>query len=220
MAPNGKHKSLAGSFATPDRGSKLQGLLQAPGRAAAAPAVAPAADPEPAELDAAANAVEVEQRPVPVQADVSARTAVEKPAPVRRARAGEGRGASAASVYLTSDTYKQLTVTKSRKIKDYAQIVQDAFAQVAREAADQQKSPEEVLAALFVVPEDKDSWLMPSSTSRSKSATPLTEARISFSAQQRAWIEEKMSVVNRTVTFSEFVARVLDHHLLPAKRRS
>lgn len=75
-----------------------------------------------------------------------------------------------------------------------------------------------MLAALFVVPEDGDSWLMPSSTSRSKSATPLSEARISFSAQQRAWIEQKMAVMNRTVTFSEFVARVLDHHLLPAKR--
>lgn len=220
MAPNGKHKSLAGSFATPspERGSKLGGLLQAPGRAAA-PAVAPAPVSEPAEVDAAVNAVEVEQQSVPVQADVRAPAAVEKPAPVRRTRVGEGRGSSASSVYLTADTYKQLTVAKSRKIKDYAQIVQDAFAQVAREAADQQKSPEEVLAALFVVPEDGDSWLMPSSTSRSKSATPLTEARISFSAQQRTWIEEKMAVVSRTVTFSEFVARVLDHHLLPAKRR-
>lgn len=221
MAPNGKHKSLADSFATasPERGSKLKGLLEAPGRAAAAPAAAAAPYSEPAEADAAVNDVDVAQHSEPVQANVSAPAALERPAPARRTRAGEGRGASASSVYLTADTYKQLTVTKSRRIKDYAQIVQDAFAQVAREAADQQKSPEKVLAALFVVPEDSDSWLMPSSTSRSKSATPLTEARISFSAQQRAWIEEKMAVVNRTVTFSEFVARVLDHHLLPSKRR-
>lgn len=32
-------------------------------------------------------------------------------------------------------------------------------------------------------------------------------------------VEAKMAVVNRSVTFSEFLARILDHHLLPSKRR-
>lgn len=219
MAPNGKHKGLAGSFAPPERGSKLQGLLTAPARSSAT-AAEPTPDPEAAEGDATVDAAQVAQQSAPVvEANTSTPATAEKSAPARRTRVGDRRGVSASSVYLTADTYKQLTITKSRKIKDYAQIVQDAFAQVAREAADQKKSPEEVLAALFVVPEDGDSWLMPSSTSRSKSATPLTEARISFSTQQRAWIEDKMAVVNRTVTFSEFVARILDHHLLPSKRR-
>ncbi|CAN3132252.1 hypothetical protein ACNUDN_06081 [Mycobacterium sp. smrl_JER01] len=223
MASNAKHKNLASSFGTPapERGSKLQGMLKSPGRAAA-PAVAPAAEPVPDVDVVAAPASELAPPPVPVQADrrgaATSAGIEEKPTQVHRKRAGEGRG-SASSVYLSAETYKALTVTKSRKIKGYAQIVQDAFAQVAREAAEQKKSPEEVLEALFEVPEDHDGWLMPSSTARSKSATPLTEARISLSAQQRAWIEEKMAVVGRSVTFSEFVARVLDHHLLPAKRR-
>ncbi|AWT55583.1 hypothetical protein [Mycolicibacterium smegmatis] len=61
---------------------------------------------------------------------------------------------------------------------------------------------------------------MPSSTARAKSSTPLTEARISFTAQQRDWIEEKMSTV-KVGTFSEFIARVLEHHLLqPKPKRS
>lgn len=219
MAPNAKHKGLAGSFAPPERGSKLQGLLNSPARSSAT-AAEPTPNAEAAEGDATVNAAQVVQQSAPVvEANPSTPATAEKSAPARRTRVGDRRGVSASSVYLTADTYKQLTITKSRKIKDYAQIVQDAFAQVAREAADQKKTPEEVLAALFVVPEDGDSWLMPSSTSRSKSATPLTEARISFSAPQRAWIEEKMAVVNRTVTFSEFVARILDHHLLPSKRR-
>lgn len=230
MSSNGKHKSLASSFGTPppERGSKLQGLLQATARTSAAAGtdtVAPPTEPDPAAGDGhdapaaepsqvAARAAVARQAPAPEVAAVAQRS----PAKVRRARTGEGRG-SASSVYLTADTYKQLTATKSRKIKDYAQIVQDAFAQVVQEAADRGAKPDEVLAGLFEVPEDHDEWLMPSSTSRSKSATPLTEARISFSAQQRAWIEQKMTVVGRPVTFSEFVARVLDHHLVPAKRR-
>lgn len=219
MAPNTKHKGLADSFAPPERGSKLQGLLNAPARSSAA-AAETTPDIEAADGDATVDAAQVAQQSAPVvEANASTPATAEKSAPARRTRVGDRRGVSASSVYLTADTYKQLTIAKSRKIKDYSQIVQDAFAQVAREAADQKKSPEEVLAALFVVPEDGDSWLMPSSTSRSKSATPLTEARISFSTQQRAWIEEKMAVVNRTVTFSEFVARILDHHLLPSKRR-
>jgi hypothetical protein len=123
----------------------------------------------------------------------------------------------ASSVYLTADAYKQLTTTKSRKIKDYAQIVQDAFAQIAAEAAEQEKSPDEILASLFEVRENDDPWLMPSSTTRAKSSTPLTEARISFSAQQREWIEEKMTAV-KVGTFSEFIARVLEHHLLPSAK--
>ncbi|AGM31610.1 hypothetical protein MASS_1p0050 (plasmid) [Mycobacteroides abscessus subsp. bolletii 50594] len=60
---------------------------------------------------------------------------------------------------------------------------------------------------------------MPSSTTRAKSEEPLTEARISFSAQQRSWIESKMEILTVGVTFSEFIARVLEHHLQSTKRR-
>jgi hypothetical protein len=227
MAPNGKHKSLAGSFGVPapERGSKLQGLLNTPGRGAApahtphvpAPPVPnptpPIAEPaipitQPAEeLEPAAPQVEA----APAEGAGAVATRV---APVRRKRATGSGGVSASSVYLTADAYKQLTTTKSRKIKDYAQIVQDAFARIADEAAEQKKSPDDVLASLFEVPKNDDPWLMPSSTTRPKSPKPLTEARISFSAQQREWIEGKMTVV-KAGTFSEFIARVLEHHLLP-----
>ena len=189
MAANGKHKRLAGSFSSPspERGSKLQELLTTPGRTAAPTAASPP-EPGPTETDAAQRAVGVALQPVPIQTDMTEpatkAAAVEHTATLaHRKRTGEGRGASASSVYLTTATYKQLKTTKSQKIKDYAQITQDAFAQIAQEAAEEQKTPDEVLSALFEVPEDTDSWLMPSSdTSRSKSATPLTEARISFSA--------------------------------------
>jgi hypothetical protein len=232
MAPNGKHKSLAGSFGAPapERGSKLQGLLNAPGRSAApahkpqaaAPPVTEPAPPtaEPAsptaqpieELQPAAPQVEA----APTEGHGAVATRV---ASVRGKRATGSGGVSASSVYLTADAYKQLTRTKSRKIKDYAQIVQDAFAQIAEEAAEQQKSPDDALASLFEVPENDNPWLMPSSTTRAKSSKPLTEARISFSAQQREWIEEKMTAV-KVGTFSEFIARVLEHHLLrPAKTK-
>ncbi|MGJ6127100.1 hypothetical protein QN239_31425 [Mycolicibacterium sp. Y3] len=140
--------------------------------------------------------------------------------PTRRRRTAGSGGVPASSVYLTTDAYKQLTATKSRKIKDYAQIVQDAFARIAQEAAEQEKSPEEVLASLFEVPEHNDPWLMPSSTTRAKSSgAPLTEARISFSAQQREWIEAKMATVKVGTSFSEFIARVLEHHLMPDRAK-
>ncbi|OMC51952.1 hypothetical protein A5742_17620 [Mycolicibacterium fortuitum] len=136
----------------------------------------------------------------------------------KRATDGSRTGVPASSVYLTAAAYKQLTTTKRLKIKDYAQIVADAFAQIAKEAADQQRSPDEVLASLFKAPESTDAWMMPSSTTRAKSSTPLTEARISFSPQQREWIEERMAAAG-VDAFSEFIARVLEHHLLPAKAK-
>ncbi|MBU8841246.1 hypothetical protein [Mycolicibacterium goodii] len=223
MTANANHRNLADKFGSaPPRGAGLQGLLSVPAARAAAGDAEPQADPEKvaAEVSAAAGSELPSQAAAEFDLRAAATaTTTQKPPRARRKNAETGRGPSAASVYLTAETYKQLTLTKSRKIKDYAQIVQDAFAQVAREAADQKKSPDEVLAGLFQVEEHNDDWMMPSSTSRSKSATPLTEARISLSAQQRAWIEEKMAVVGRPVTFSEFLARVLDHHLLPAKRR-
>jgi hypothetical protein len=232
MAPNGKHKSLAGSFGTPapERGSKLQGLLNTPGRGAA-----PAPKPEvsarsvpnstPPTAEPASPTAQLTEKPQPPTPQVGAAPAegtgavATRVAPVRRKRATGSGGVPASSVYLTADAYKQLTTTKSRKIKDYAQIVQDAFARIAEEAAEQQKSPDDVLASLFEVPENDNPWLMPSSTTRAKSPKPLTEARISFSAQQREWIERKMTTV-QVGTFSEFIARVLEHHLLrPAKAK-
>lgn len=222
---NANHRKLGASFGSaPARGVGLQKLLPAAAARAAAGDAAPQADPEIVAAEvSAARVSELPSQTAPevdLRAPATATAATtQKPTRVRRKNTQTGRGPSAASVYLTAETYKQLTLIKSRKIKDYAQIVQDAFAQVAREAADQKKSPDEVLAALFQVQETNDDWMMPPSTSRSKAGTPLTEARISLSAQQRAWIEEKMAVVGRPVTFSEFLARVLDHHLLPAKRR-
>jgi len=122
----------------------------------------------------------------------------------------------AASVYLSQEAYKRLQATKSKQIKGYAEIVQDAFAHIAKEAAARGISPDAVLAELFATPTVDDDWLMPSSPTRAKSGTPLTEARISFSAQQRDWIEAKMNAVN-IGTLSEFIARVLEYYLLPAK---
>jgi hypothetical protein len=224
MAPNGKHKSLAGSFGAPapERGSKLQGLLNAPGRGAA-PAHKPQAPAPPTAEPASPTAQPAEKQPAAPQVEAAPTeghgAVATRVAPVRRKRATGSGGVSASSVYLTADAYKQLTRTKSRKIKDYAQIVQDAFAQIAEEATEQQKSPDDALASLFEVPENDNPWLMPSSTTRAKSSKPLTEARISFSAQQREWIEEKMTAV-KVGTFSEFIARVLEHHLLrPAKTK-
>ncbi len=230
MAANGnaKHKNLASSFGAPaaDRGSKLQGLLRAPAGTAApshTPQIgSPPRAPEPEVEPVVPTAQPSQELPVapPVQPELTQAAAVAtQVAPTRRRRAAGSGGVPAASVYLTTDAYKQLTATKSRKIKDYAQIVQDAFARIAQEAAEQKKSPEEVLASLFEVPEHNDPWLMPSSTTRAKSSgAPLTEARISFSAQQREWIEEKMATVKVGISFSEFIARVLEHHLMPAKR--
>jgi hypothetical protein len=222
MAPNGKHKNLAGSFGTPapERGSKLQGLLNTPGRSAAPAHTPPAPEPAPPTAEPASPIAQHTEELQPATPQVEAAPAegtgavATRVAPVRRKRATGSGGVPASSVYLTADAYKQLTTTKSRKIKDYAQIVQDAFARIAEEAAEQKKSPDVVLASLFEVPENDDPWLMPSSTTRAKSSTPLTEARISFSAQQRRWIEEKMTIV-KVGTFSEFIARVLEHHLLP-----
>ncbi|MCV7286078.1 hypothetical protein H7J87_12120 [Mycolicibacterium wolinskyi] len=230
MATNGnaKHKNLAGAFgggAAPERGAKLQGLLGSPAGAAAPPQAPPAPDPVPPVAEQPVRpATETVESPQSTQAEMvpparpeGAGQVATRVAPPRRKRAAaEGRGVPASSVYLTADTYKALTTTKSRKIKDYAQIVQDAFAGIAKEATEQQTTPDEVLAGLFEVPESDDPWLMPSSTARAKSSTPLTEARISFSAQQREWLEEKMSTV-KVSTFSEFIARVLEHHLLPPK---
>ena len=49
------------------------------------------------------------------------------------------------STFEMAATIKRMTATtKSRKIKDYAQIVQDAFAQIAAEAVEQKKSPDEI----------------------------------------------------------------------------
>lgn len=238
MASNGnaKHKSLAGAFGgaaagAPGRGSKLQGLLDSPRTTAPTqpPQSAPAA-PEPIPPVEAPKNTPVEPAEVlqPASSGVGeasvdedagggggTRTVVKQ----RRKRAAEGRtGVPAASVYLTAPAYKQLTTTKRLKVKDYAQIVQDAFAQIKEEAVEQKKSPDEVLASLFKAPESTDAWMMPSSTTRAKSSTPLTEARISFSPQQREWIEERMAAAG-VDAFSEFIARVLEHHLLPVKAK-
>lgn len=237
MASNGnaKHKNLAGAFggpaAAPARGSKLQGLLDTP-RATAptqppqTPPVAPEPTPpvdapestpaEPAEDLQASTGIEETRAEDAVSGGGGGTRTVVKQRQKRTATAG--KGGSASSVYLTAEAYKQLTTTKRLKIKDYAQIVQDAFAQIAKEAAEQQKSPDEVLASLFKAPESADAWMMPSSTTRAKSSTPLTEARISFSPQQREWIEERMAAAG-VDAFSEFIARVLEHHLLPAKAK-
>lgn len=230
---NAKHKNLASSFGAPtaERGSKLQGLLRAPSGPAAPvntpqpappspdapePVAQPSGTASPASDDAAAAAPHAQ----PVLAETSGAVATRVAAPPRRRRTAASGGVPASSVYLTADAYKQLTTTKSRKIKDYAQIVQDAFARIAKEAADQGKAPDDVLASLFEVPQHDDPWLMPSSTTRSKSSgAPLTEARISFSAQQREWIEQKMATVKVKVSFSEFIARVLEHHLMPEKAK-
>lgn len=237
MASNGNanHKNLAGAFGgapASGRGSRLQGLLDTPARAAAAaqpaqttpPPSEPIPPADPAESTPAVPADNLESASPGGDETAAAdngggagstRTVVRP----RRPRTGTaGRGASASSVYLTAEAYKQLTTTKRLKVKDYAQIVQDAFAQIAKEAADQQKSPDDVLADLFKVSESADPWLMPSSTTRAKSSTPLTEARISFSAPQREWIEGRMAAV-KVDAFSEFIARVLEHHLLPAKAK-
>lgn len=238
MASNGNaanHKNLAGAFggpAAPARGSKLQGLLNAPASTSAPtqPAQSAPAAPEPTPPVDAPESTPAE----PAEATQPAPTGVDETQAEDRGRSGggtrtvvrqrrertatAGKGGSASSVYLTPDVYKQLTNTKRLKIKDYAQIVQDAFAQIAQEAAEQQKSPDEVLASLFKAPESADTWMMPSSTTRAKSSTPLTEARISFSAQQREWIEGRMAAAG-VDAFSEFIARVLEHHLLPAKAK-
>lgn len=235
MASNGNanHKNLASAFSGPPtsgRGSKLQGLLNAPARTAVAaqpaqsapvapeptpPADAPeSATTEPAEYLQASTGIEETRAQDAVSGGGDGTRTVVKQRQKRTATAG--KGGSASSVYLTAEAYKQLTTTKRLKIKDYAQIVQDAFAQIAKEAAEQQKSPDEVLASLFKAPESADAWMMPSSTTRAKSSTPLTEARISFSPQQREWIEERMAAAG-VDAFSEFIARVLEHHLLPAK---
>lgn len=233
MASNGnaKHKNLAGAFggpaAAPARGSKLQGLLNAPRTTApiqppqAPPAAAEPAPPvdapestptEPAE-DLQSASTGVEGTTVDGAAGGGTRTVVKQ----RQKRTETaGKGGSASSVYLSPETYEQLTKTKRLKIMDYAQIVQAAFTQIRDEAAEQQKSPDDVLASLFKAPESTDAWMMPSSTTRAKSSTPLTEARISFSPQQREWIEERMAAAG-VDAFSEFIARVLEHHLLPAK---
>lgn len=235
MASNGNanHKNLAGAFgggAAPGRGSKLQGLLDTPARTAAptpsAQTAPPDPDPtppvdapentpvEPAEAAQPASTGEESTPSLGLGGGVVTRAAVRRP----KRSSAVGKGGSASSVYLTAEAYKQLTNTKRLKIKDYAQIVQDAFAQIAKEAAEQKISPDQVLASLFKAPENDDPWLMPSSTTRAKSETPLTEARISFSAQQRAWIEERMAAVE-VGTFSEFIARVLEHHLLRPKSK-
>lgn len=233
MAANGnnaKHKNLASSFGggapAPERGAKLQGLLRvgAPADAAMDPAPQPATPPAPVGPQSPAagtpDAPQAQARPRPAEApDEPAGAVATRVAPPRRKRVTGGGGVPASSVYLTSDAYKQLQNAKRTKIKDYAQIVQDAFAQLAKEAREENKSPEEAIADLFKVPESDDPWLMPSSTTRAKSEEPLTEARISFSAQQRSWIESKMEILTVGVTFSEFIARVLEHHLQSTKRR-
>ena len=225
MATKASHKNLSGAFSPSqqDRGSKLAGLL-APGRA---PAPAPEAPPEqdgsaevqPTSVTTRAAGVPEAPAPAPaVQAASPAAAAVTTPVRSRPTRIPRLKGARvpAASVYLSQEAYKRLQATKSKKIKGYAEIVQDAFAHIAKEAADKNVSPDIVLAELFAKPTVDDDWLMPSSPTRAKSATPLTEARISFSAQQRDWIEAKMNAVD-VGTLSEFIARVLEYYLLPAK---
>lgn len=231
---NASHKNLAGAFGgapAAERGSKLRGLLNAPAAtgqpvqtAPPAPAPAPASDPSVGTAGSASDmqtedvqpaSSEVGESPVgEAGGGVATRTVSER----RKRVETEGRGGSASSVYLTGTAYKHLTDAKRLRVKDYAQIVQDAFAQIAKEAADQSKSPDEVLASLFKVSESTDPWLMPPSTTRAKSPTPLTEARISFSTAQLQWIEKRMEGVD-VGTFSEFIARVLEHHLLPAKAK-
>ncbi|WP_457181341.1 hypothetical protein [Mycobacteroides abscessus] len=227
---NANHKNLADAFSgapAAERGSRLQGLLNAPAVTGQPVQTAPPAPPSNPAVGAAESTSDVQTEDVQTfssdaaespAGDAGARVAT-RTAPKRRKRVEtEGRGGSASSVYLTATAYKQLTDTKRLRVKDYAQIVQDAFAQIAKEAADQKKSPDEVLADLFKVSENTDPWLMPPSTTRAKSPTPLTEARISFSAPQREWIEKRMESVD-VGTFSEFIARVLEHHLLPAKTK-
>ncbi|GAT02524.1 hypothetical protein [Mycolicibacterium fortuitum] len=222
MAPKGNHKSLAGSFGgaapTPERGSKLQGLLNAAsnrGLAAVPDTAQP--DPNPAQPEA-----QPESPPQPTETAATPETANPTTETATRERRTKKAGTSApppaSSVYLTHETYKRLQTTSRSKIKSYAQIVQDAFAGIAKEAEDTGKTPADVLKGLFQTPETDDPWLMPSSVSRAKSEAPLTEARISFSAAQRQWIENKMTMVNVN-SFSEFVARILEHHLPVDKRR-
>ncbi len=217
------HKNLSNAFSpTQDRGSKLAGLLS-PGRAAA---TAPETQPEHEEAQAQPATVKQQPAAAPEAPAVAAAVPAASPAPAtittpvrsRQTRIPRLKGARvpAASVYLSQEVYNRLQTTKSKKIKGYAEIVQDAFAHIAKEAADRNESPDKVLAELFSKPTVDDEWLMPSSPTRAKSGTPLTEARISFSAQQRDWIEAKMDAVN-VGTLSEFIARVLEYHLLPAK---
>lgn len=220
MATKASHKNLSGAFSPSqqDRGSKLAGLLTA-GRP---PAPAPEAQPErddAAEVQPPTVKTQADpEAPAPAAAAQAAAPAVTTPVRSRPTRLTRLKGARvpAASVYLSPETHTRLKATKSKKIKSYADIVQDAFAQIAKEAAERSESPDTVLAELFSRPAVDDDWLMPSSPTRAKAGTPLTEVRISFSAQQRDWIEAKMAAVNVS-TLSEFIARVLDYHLLPAK---
>ncbi|MUL60986.1 hypothetical protein B5P44_00100 [Mycobacterium sp. CBMA 213] len=224
MATRASHKNLSGAFSpAPGRGAKLAGLL---GPAAHAAATAPEAQPEHEEAQVQPVTVEPQPAAVPDAPAVAAAVPVASPAPAaittpvrsRQTHIPRLKGARvpAASVYLSQEAYKRLQATKSKKIKGYAEIVQDAFAHIAKEAADRGETPDSVLAELFSKPTVDDDWLMPSSPTRAKSATPLTEARISFSAQQRDWIEAKMNAANVS-TLSEFIARVLEYYLMPAK---
>lgn len=223
MAPKGNHKSLAGSFGgaapTPERGSKLSGLLNAASNRGLA-AVPDTAQPDP--TPAQPEPQQPESPPQPTETAATPETANPTPeAPTRERRtkkAGTSTPPPASSVYLTHETYKRLQTMSRSKVKSYAQIVQDAFAGIAKEAENTGKTPADVLTGLFQTPETDDPWLMPSSVSRAKSEAPLTEARISFSAAQREWIEDKMTMV-KVNSFSEFVARVLEHHLPVDKRR-
>lgn len=138
----------------------------------------------------------------------------------RRREAGTGtdsdaKGPKVTSVYLTSRAYTKLQDARRKKFKDYAQVVHDAFAQIAKEAAQEKKEPDEVLASLFETPGESaaNPWLMPESTTRTNSGKPMTEARISLSKDQREWVEDKMEATAVT-SISGFLARVLEHHLL------
>lgn len=223
MAPKGNHKSLAGSFGgapAPERGSKLQGLLNAASNRglAAVPDTAPP-DPNPAQPEQQQQPEPPQFTAAPADPVETANPTPERPAKERRTKkAGTSAPPPASSVYLTHETYKRLQTMSRSKIKSYAQIVQDAFAGIAKEAEGTDQTPADVLIGLFQTPETDDPWLMPSSMTRAKSEAPLTEARISFSAAQREWIEDKMTMV-KVNSFSEFVARVLEHHLPVDKRR-
>ena len=209
------HKSLHSTFAAPpQRGTKLQGLLNSAGpRAQREAAVddqqaAPwTPDTDAAPSPAAASSAPEQGSPLQSVAILTA--------PVDTGKSEQPKTATT-SVYLRTKAYRELVDRRQKKFRSYAQSVYDAFAYIRDKARDADKDPTDALAALFDTAAAADPWLMPEPQSAKNAAEPTVEAKIAFTRDERQWVEQRMSDVGAT-HLSPFLATVLEHYLLQGK---
>jgi hypothetical protein len=215
------HKSLQSTFAAPQRGDKLQGLLTSPNRtpadqtAVADPANGPHSfDDSGSPRTGGETSSNAGSSPAETVSSGTALVAAAEPAAGQSKPAEPESGTT--SVYLRPKAYRELVDRRQKKFRSYAQTVYDAFAFIRDQAKDAQKDPTKALAELFEIGDAEDPWLMAEPRSARNAAEPTVEAKIAFKPHERQWVKERMAQTGAT-HLSPFLATVLEHYLLRAK---